>query len=365
MKPIRLAIVDDALFVREALRRLLNQEPRVEIVGTAASGEELLAHLDEWRPDAVTLDLNMPGWGGLETLDHLMRWHPLPVIILSTHSGEGAPATVEALSRGAVDFIDKEAYSLVDFEVLRRVLVEKLLHVTSRKEGATSGEAARGAGAEVSPPIDAELIVIGASTGGPHAIEMILRSLQPAPPAPVAIVQHMPPGFTLAFAERLGRLLPYPVREAEDGMLLSPGTVTIGAAGQHMRVARMQGQLAAVLDPEPATAMHRPSVDVLFESAASAVAGRACAVLLTGMGSDGAGGMVRLHEVGAHTIAQDAASSIVHGMPRAAIDRGAAREVLPLDAIGPRLAALNATTSTPRETKRPEESYESADSHMR
>jgi len=351
MKPIRLAIVDDALFVREALRRLLSQEPRVEIVGTAATGEELLEHLNEWRPDAVTLDLNMPGWGGLETLDHIMRTHPLPVIILSTHSGEGAPATVEALSRGAVDFIDKEAYSLVDFEALRMVLVEKLLHVTSRKGAAESVEMANGAGEELPLPIDTELIVIGASTGGPPAIETILTSLQPALPAPVAIVQHMPPGFTLAFAERLGRVLACPVREAEDGMFLSPGTVTIGAAGRHLRVRRLQGRLVAGLDPEPATAIHRPSVDVLFESAASAAADRVCAVLLTGMGSDGAGGMVRLHQVGAHTIAQDSASSIVYGMPRAAVERGAVREILSLDAIGPRLAALNATTITARENK--------------
>jgi two-component system chemotaxis response regulator CheB len=365
MKPIRLVIVDDALFVREALRRLLSPEPRVEIVGTAATGEELLAHLDEWRPDAVTLDLNMPGWGGLETLDHIMRTRPLPVIILSTHSGEGAPATVEALSRGAVDFIDKEAYSLVDFEALRLVLVEKLLHVTSSKGAAKPAEMANGAGDEVPLPIDTELIVIGASTGGPPAIETILKSLRPEQPAPVAIVQHMPPGFTLAFAERLGRVLACPVREAEDWMFLSPGTVTIGAAGQHLRVGRMQGRLVARLDPEPAAAIHRPSVDVLFESAASVAADRVCAVLLTGMGSDGARGMVRLHEVGAHTIAQDAASSIVYGMPRAAVERGVAREVLPLDAIGPRLATLNATTSTARKTKRPEESYESAGSHMR
>ena len=342
MKPVRLAIVDDALFVREALRRLLAPEPRVEIVGTASSGEELLERIEEWRPDAVTLDLNMPGWGGLETLDRLMASNPLPVIILSTHSGEGAPVTVEALSRGAVDFIDKEAFSLVDFEALRTVLLEKLLHVTSQNGTVSTSETTAEEPASDQPTVDAELIVIGASTGGPRAIEAILRSLVPAPPLPIAIVQHMPRGFTLAFAERLARLLPYPVREARDGMVLAAGTVTIGPAGQHFRVVNSHGGFVTALDEEPATATHRPSVDVLFDSAVGAAAHGVCAVLLTGMGSDGARGMARLHSSGAHTIAQNAASCVVYGMPRAAVERCAAREVLSLDAIGPRLATLRA-----------------------
>lgn len=339
MSVVRLAIVDDALFVREALKRLLADEPRVEIVGQAATGEELLARLDEWRPDVVTLDLNMPGMGGLATLDRLMGVHPLPVIILSTHSGQGAPVTVEALSRGAVDFIDKEAYSLVDFGALRTVLVEKLLHVASARRDAprttpssTTGETT------VSQSVD--LVVIGASTGGPRAIETVLRAFPEPPPFPIAVVQHMPPGFTRAFAERLNRLLPMTVRECEADMPLAAGTVTIAPGSLHMRVERKRGgALLGRLHPEPAEAVHRPSVDVLFESVA-AMGERVCSVLLTGMGSDGARGTERLYQAGGHTIAQDAATCVVYGMPRAAVERAAAREVLPLEEIGMRLVAL-------------------------
>jgi len=341
MSGVRLAIVDDALFVREALKRLLADEPRIEIVGQAATGEELLARLDEWRPDVVTLDLNMPGIGGLATLDRLMASNPLPVIILSTHSGQGAPVTVEALSRGAVDFIDKEAYSLVDFGALRSVLVEKLLHVVHarrdgarRPSGATTGEFA------IAQSQSLELLVVGASTGGPRAIETVLRAFRTPPPFPVVVVQHMPPGFTRAFAERLNRILPVTVRECEADMPLPNGTVTIAPGTLHLRVERVRGgQFVGRLDAEPAEAVHRPSVDVLFESAVP-MGAAVSAVLLTGMGSDGARGMERLHQAGAYTIAQDAATCVVYGMPRAAVERGATREVLPLEEIGPRLVAL-------------------------
>lgn len=187
------------------------------------------------------------------------------------------------------------------------------------------------------PTTDASLIVIGASMGGPRAIEVILRSVGSAPRLPIAIVQHMPLGLTGALAERLNRLLPFPVREACDGMPLTPGTVVIGAAGKHFRVIRSSDGFAAALDEEPATAIHRPSVDVLFESAAVAAAHRTCAVLLTGLGEDGARGMVCLHQTGAHTIAQSESSCVAYDMPRAAVVRGAVREVLSLDSIGPRL----------------------------
>lgn len=343
MSAIRLAIVDDALFVREALRRLLADDPRIEIVGQAATGEELLARLDEWRPDVVTLDLNMPGIGGLATLDRLMASHPLPVIILSTHSGEGAPVTVEALSRGAVDFIDKEAYSLVDFGSLRAVLVEKILHVVGARRDDTPPPAVASEPQPAEPEGAVDLVVIGASTGGPRALEAVLQCFRRPPPFPIAVVQHMPPGFTRAFAERLDRVLPLAVREGEPDMALSAGSVTIAPGDRHMRIVRRsREELAVALDAEPADVAHRPSVDVLFESALTVTPSRVCAVLLTGMGSDGARGMERLHAAKAHTIAQDAGSCVVYGMPRAAVERGAASEILALRDIGGRLTALAA-----------------------
>lgn len=346
MNPVRLAIVDDALFIREGLRRLLADEPRVSVVGTAANGLELLARIDEWRPDVVTLDLHMPGLDGLGTLDRLMAASPLPVIILSTHSGAGAPLTVEALSRGAVDFIDKEAYSLVDFEALRAVLVDKILSVTGggRNGSAPAVPATATPSAVVAshPSKSArfDLAVIGASTGGPRAIEAVLTALGPRPPVPVAVVQHMPPGFTRAYAERLSRALPFRVREAQAGDVLTAGEVFIAPGDRHLELVQGSDGWKAALHSDAADAVHRPSVDVLFASAGQVARDRVVAVLLTGMGRDGARGMLELSRAGAHTIAQDEATSVVYGMPRAAAELGAAGEILALDCIGPRLRGL-------------------------
>lgn len=343
MGAVRLAIVDDALFIREGLKRLLSGHASITVVGTAASGEELLEHLEAWRPDVVTLDLNMPGIGGLATLERLMASHPLPVIILSTRSGAGAPMTVEALAKGAVDFIDKEAYSLVDFEALRAVLVEKILGVAKRRP---SGETRSPlSGYDRSSRLGADrdrfdMIVIGASTGGPRAVESVLKSLGPDVPCPIAVVQHMPPGFTRAFAERLDRSLPLSVREAAAGEVFEKGAVYVAPGGRHM-VVDPAGAGHRVLLPELAyTPLHTPSVDELFASACSAFGERVLAVLLTGMGRDGAQGMNALRKAGAHTIAQSEETCVVFGMPRAAIEGGAAVEILPLSSIGPRLRTL-------------------------
>ncbi len=355
---LRVAIADDSSFIRKAIARLLQQERGIRLVGSAASGEELLLHLERWSPDVVVLDLSMPGMGGLPTLDRIMATRPTPVIILSTHSKKDAPLTIEALHRGAVDFIDKQEYSLIDFRALRRVLVAKIRQVTGAEPGATEGAhdaaahppakpeapapapAAGTATAAAPQPAGVELVLVGASTGGPIAVETILRDLGADIAAPVVVVQHMPAGFTRAFAERLNGHLPLSVREAVHQESLLPGTVYIAPGGVHLRVARQDGELRAVLSSAPEEAPHRPSVDVLFASARAAVGGRAVAVLLTGMGQDGAEGMSALAGAGGLTIAQDEASCVVYGMPRAAVAAGAAREVLALDAIGSRLRQL-------------------------
>lgn len=351
MSRARIAVADDSSFIRQALARLLAGEPTLEIVGLAASGEELLQRFDEWQPDAVVLDLSMPGIGGLRTLDALLARRRLPVLILSTHSRRGAPQTIEALHRGATDFVDKQEYSLVDFEALRQVLVEKLHqilaagpppHPAAAAGAGGGGEGDHGAGPPDpgQPAAGIELVVLGASTGGPPAIERILGDLGAAPPVPVAIVQHMPPAFTRSFAERLDARLPLRVREAADHERLLPGVVYIAPGGLHLAVERMHETLRAVVSAEPEEARHRPSVDVLFTSAAAATRGRLVAALLTGMGFDGAAAMAELARAGVHTIAQDRASSVIFGMPRAAIEAGSAREVLALERIGPRLLEL-------------------------
>ena len=351
MSGIRLAVVDDSRFVRQALVRLVDGEPDVTVVGAAATGEELLEHLDAWQPDVITLDLVMPGMGGLATLTQIMHRRPTPVIILSTQSGEGAPQTLEALSLGAADFIDKEAYSLVDFQALRDVLLGKMRVLAEskgvRREPIDDDPALHQVDRLAREPCsEVDVVLIGASTGGPGAIERILRNLGGALPVPIAIVQHMPPGFTAAFAERLDRQSPLAVREAADRDPLAAGIVSIAPAGWHMRLAATRSGLRVTLHEEPADVPHRPSVDALFESGADVLGERALAVLLTGMGRDGADGMAAVANAGGHTIAQHADTCVVYGMPRAAVALDAAREILPLHHIGGRVAELISSDQT-------------------
>jgi two-component system chemotaxis response regulator CheB len=337
MSVIRVAIADDSSFLRKAVARMLMSEPGIELVGSASRGEELLDNLDRWRPDAVILDLSMPGIGGLATLDEIMARRPVPVIILSTYSRKGAPQTIEALHRGAVDFVDKQQFSLVDFEALRQALAGKIREVAAPRRAAAPAAPAK------RPPVEEggapEAVLIGASTGGPPAIERILCDLGGDVPVPILVVQHMPAGFTRAFAERLNIQLPLEVREPVDGEPLQPGTVYIARGGFHLRIAPGRQRLVAAVSSEPRNTPHRPSVDELFTSAAEAGA-RAVAILLTGMGQDGAEGMARLAAQGALTIAQDEATSTIFGMPRAAAAIGGVREMLPLSEIGARLRRL-------------------------
>lgn len=341
MKGIRVAVVDDSSFVRRAIERLLRDEPRIEVVGAAATGEELLAHLAVWRPQVVTLDLAMPGMGGLATLDRLMKTRPTPVIILSTHSGRGAPQTIEALHRGAVDFIDKQRYSLMDFDALRKVLVVKIVEVHDAAVGSRPPKRERGySGAEPAHSSAAQgvrLVAMGASTGGPPAIQRILEAFRAPLPVPVVIAQHMPPGFTRAFADRLNAHLPFPVREAVDGEQLLRGTAYVAPAGRHFLVGVRGDRLRAEVIPDGGESLYSPSVDRLFGSACDSLGSDVIAVLLSGMGRDGAQGMLSLRQAGAYTIAQDESSCVVYGMPAAAVALQAATETLPLDRIGPRL----------------------------
>ncbi|MEM9293082.1 MAG: chemotaxis-specific protein-glutamate methyltransferase CheB [Acidobacteriota bacterium] len=388
--PLRVAVVDDSSFVRKAISRMLENDERIDIVGQAASGEELLTHLLEWAPDAITLDLSMPGMGGLQTLDRVMAVRPTPVIILSTHSAKDAPLTIEALHRGAMDFIDKQQYSLVDFESLRAVILEKLLSVRSaslpsprrggtgeqpaaktsprsskptargklgkspqsqsqsrsrtgpqsRAQPRTRGEAGAVRRAPVQPSPRFDVLLVGASTGGPPTIQKLLEDLGATVSVPVLVVQHMPKGFTRAFADRLNSHLEVSVREASDGERLELSTVYLAPAGMHLRVARREDQLFAQLTESPRHLTHRPSVDVLFESAARVVGRRCLAALLTGMGSDGAQGMARIADAGGYTVVQDMESCVVYGMPRAAKNLRAVREELSLDVLGGRLQQL-------------------------
>lgn len=340
-EPVRIAVVDDSIFVREAVRRLLRGEARTQVVGIAGSGEELLHHLDDWRPEVVTLDLEMPGMGGLATLDRL-KAVGCRTIIFSAHGQQGAPMTIEALHRGADDFIDKQSYSAVDFEALRAVLLEKIFQVlaveTADKEELEVSP--KPMAPEIEAPGQYDLVAIGASTGGPPALQTLLERLGGSFPVPVVVVQHMPVGFTAAFAERLDRHLPLTVLEARSQDLLLPKHVYVAPAGRHMRI-RCDGRgLYAHLSQRPRGAAHTPSIDVLFHSAAVSVGRRALGVLLTGMGRDGADGMAALRDEGAFTLAQDPESCAVAGLPNAARARRAVCETASPPELGKRLLSL-------------------------
>jgi two-component system chemotaxis response regulator CheB len=339
---IRIFIVDDSSFIRRALTRVLAAEPGIRIVGEAESGTEALARIPAANPDFVTLDVQMPGMDGLQLLPALLRWKPsLRVLMLSAHTSEGATATVTALAAGAVDFIDKTAFNAMDLDFLKREVVDRLVALTqatgSSIEVFEQSESAAG------PDAPAELrrcdlCVIGASTGGPAAVQRILQGLPAHFPLPVVVVQHMPPGFTEAFARRLNSLSRLHVTEAVEGQRLVPGDVVIAPGGRHLRVS--QG-MAVVLSPEPSAARHIPSVDVAMHSAARARPGRALGILLTGMGEDGAEGMATIRAGGGVTIAQSEASCVVYGMPRAAVRRRGATWVLSLEEIAGLLAGLD------------------------
>jgi two-component system, chemotaxis family, protein-glutamate methylesterase/glutaminase len=338
---IRIFIVDDSAFVRRALTRVLATEPGFRVVGEAESGAEALAKIPAADPDFVTLDVAMPGMDGLQVLPALLRWKPsLRVVMLSAHTQHGAAATVTALAAGAVDFIDKTTFNVMDLEFLRREVVDRLEALTpgARSPNGAGARPEASAGPAALADLRAcELCVIGASTGGPAAVQRILQGLPARFPFPVVVVQHMPPGFTDAFARRLDSLSRLRVTEAVEGHRLAAGDVVVAPGGRHLRVTP---GLAVVLSPEPSEARHIPSIDVTMRSAARSRPGRALGILLTGMGEDGAEGMATIRAGGGVTIAESEASCVVYGMPRAAVRRGGVTWVLSLGEIAGLLGAL-------------------------
>ncbi len=340
----RVFVVDDSAFIRKALARVLQAEPGLTFVGEAANGTQAVERIPAADPDLVTLDVAMPGMGGQEVLRELLRWKPtLKVVMLSAHTQEGAEASIEALTSGAVDFIDKTSFNVMDLDTLRREVLEKL-----RIWGPKAAESASRNGIKVTPAVQAanlakaarcELCVIGASTGGPIALQRILEATPADFPLPIVIVQHMPAGFTGPFAARLDRLSRLQVGEAADGDQLRPGRALVAPAGRHLRITR---DLTVELAAEPADAKHVPSVDVTMKSAAQARPGAVLGILLTGMGQDGAEGMVTIRKSGGLTLGESEASCVVYGMSRAAEQKGGVDAVLPLPEIVAFLEAIAA-----------------------
>lgn len=335
---LRVLVVDDSAVVRETLRELLSQEPDLE-VETASDPLVALPKMARHPPDVVVLDLEMPRMDGLTFLRKLMAEQPTPVVICSGHTGRGSEAALRALREGAVEVIGKPRIGVREFLAESAVLLVDAVRGAARARvrrpwpaASARAPAMEGAARPVPRPPPGMLVGIGASTGGTEALRFLLGALPADAPA-IAVVQHMPAGFTEAFARHLDRDCRLRVREARDGDSFEPGLALIAPGNRHLSVERTgSGYVARVLDG-PLVSRHRPSVDVLFQSLVQAAGAGVVAVLLTGMGSDGAEGMLTLKRAGATTLAQDEATSVVFGMPKEAINRGAVDQVLPLSAI--------------------------------
>jgi two-component system chemotaxis response regulator CheB len=340
---VRVLVVDDSALMRKLIPNILARDPKIEVVGTAMDGEFALKKIQELDPDVVTLDLEMPRMDGMETLRLIMKRAPVPVILFSTHSKEGGYATCKALALGAVDFVPKPKDAAAGhLETIADILIAKI-HVAKRAAGRKLPSAAISEdapspkkGTRVSSPAN-RVIAIGISTGGPNALQFLLSQLPADFPAAMLVVQHMPEGFTEMFAKRLDECCALEVAEAKSGDLLMAGRVLICPGNRHMMVRRMPRGDMAVLADGPHVNGHRPSVDVLFHSVAQEFGASAVGLLMTGMGEDGAEGLGALKNAGAMTIAQSEDSCVVSGMPRAAIAKGYATRIVPLEALGTHL----------------------------
>jgi two-component system chemotaxis response regulator CheB len=340
MKRIRVLLIDDSALVREVLRVLLTRDPGIEIVGAAsdaARGADLIAKL---TPDVVTLDVEMPGMNGLTLLERIMRERPVPVVMISSITEKGSQLAMRALELGAVEVIEKPKLDVrTGTFAMADELIAKVRAAACARPRAAAARHTHAA-EQVAPirTLDGSLsssnkiIAIGASTGGTEALVSVLSAL-PADAPPVLVVQHMPARFLVSFAERLDRICRMQVRLASNGDKLQAGCVLIGPGGTHLQLARAGADLQVRLTTEPAAELHKPSVEVLFNSCAKVAAKRAIGVMLTGMGADGADGMLQMRRAGAHTIAQSEETCVVFGMPKEAIARGGVVEVVALERI--------------------------------
>jgi two-component system chemotaxis response regulator CheB len=337
--PVRVLVVDDSAFMRTALRRMIESDPALRVVDTANDGVEGVQKAIQLRPDVITMDVEMPRMTGLDALSKIMEAAPCPVIMVSSLTRAHAEATLEALSRGAYDFLSKDlSYASLDIVRIKDDLIAKCkAAATSHRRRPPPLRAAPPVG-RVAPPSARRfpaprLVCIGTSTGGPKALQRILPMLPANLAVPVVIVQHMPPGFTGPFARRLDTLCQLRVKESEPNEPLLPGFIYIARAGEQLRVLRRPGGVFAHMSLVPTNTPHIPSVDILMLSAADQFAQHAMGVILTGMGSDGQQGISAIYRAGGYTLGEDAATCTVYGMPRACAEAGVLHTVLALDAI--------------------------------
>ena len=348
MQKIKVLCVDDSALIRSLMTEIINGQPDMMVCATAPDPLVARDLIKQHNPDVLTLDVEMPRMDGLDFLEKLMRLRPMPVVMVSSLTERGSEITLRALELGAVDFVTKPKVGIRDGMLEYAEKLADKIRAASRarvRQAAPAAAAAAGSAGTAhapapmfnNPRVSTEkLIIIGASTGGTEAIREVLVPLPPDAPA-VLIAQHMPPGFTKSFAQRLNGLCRITVKEAEHGERVLPGHAYIAPGHAHLLLARSGANYIAHLSDEPPVNRHRPSVDVLFRSAAQHAGKNAIGVILTGMGRDGAAGLLDMRKAGAYTLAQDEASCIVFGMPREAIALGAADDVAPLSEMSRRV----------------------------
>ncbi len=345
-KKISVVVVDDSALVRRLLTEIINRQPDMVCIGAAADPLIAREMIRELNPDVITLDVEMPRMDGLEFLSRLMRLRPMPVVMVSTLTEQGADATLRALEMGAVDYVAKPRIGVSNGlhelagDIVDKIRVASCAQVRRLAPAPAAAPATTGSPAVPSQPVRAPLprlstekvICIGSSTGGTEAIREVLVPMPADAPA-IVITQHMPPGFTTSFAARLNTLCRIRVSEAQQGQRILPGHAYIAPGGHHLRIDRSGSNYVAVIEDTEPVNRHRPSVEVLFKSAAHVLGPNAIGIMLTGMGGDGAQAMREMKDAGSYNYVQDEASCVVFGMPRMAIQAGAAHEILPLSQI--------------------------------
>lgn len=362
---IRLLIVDDSLFMRNLISRIATADPTISVVGTARNGIEAVRLTKELHPDVITMDVEMPEMDGLQAVTKIMSECPTPILMVSSVTQAGAQQTMEALHRGAVDFLPKPAGSVSPSLLhMRDELIQKIklaaktstrtLQLPKRLPAIASAGLTKPHKAQDTPSLAVpslrfnQIVAIGTSTGGPRALEQVIPFLPASLPAPVLVVQHMPPKFTASLADRLNGVSPLTVVEAEPDLPLTAGTVYIAPGGYHMAVEHRNDKYYLCVHEQPPRNGHRPSVDVLFDSVASLLSLKRHLVIMTGMGSDGALGMLAAKRAGASTtIAESEETSVVFGMPKAAIALQCVDFVLPVSKIAAKIV------ESVRDEKRP------------
>ncbi len=340
-EPVRVLIVDDSAFMRRAIGSLLEGENDIKVAGFAKDGEDAIRQIKDFKPDIVTMDIEMPKMDGLTALKIIMEKFPLPVIMVSSLTEEGAKATLDALDLGAVDYIPKNLSNVsLNIIKIKGDLLSKIRAVTAKRyvfhppsEDIAISSTKLLTNGSWNKRIN--IVAIGSSTGGPKALQDVIPKIPSNFPVPIILVQHMPKAFTGPFAERLSQISHIKVIEASGSEIIKPGTAYLSPGDKHLTVKKTGGGGTKIyLSNEPADLINKPSVSVMMESVANEYPGSALGVILTGMGSDGLSGMKSIKKSGGKTIAQDEATCVVYGMPKAVVDAGLADVVLPIYKIG-------------------------------